>query len=145
MFDFFDNRDECRKPGFLRGNIYTSCISMVLLDHFANKNNIFLPLSLSHFLLGSQLPPTPATRIPQLMVPRFVDVRGVWRSSYNHFTIFDGILVVSATLKKNISGFVWLSSATWPFAFKNKIILTLWNARYCDICGGNDDHALSDF
>ena len=34
---------------------YTSCISMVLLDHFANKSNTFqhtlsLPLSLSHFL-----------------------------------------------------------------------------------------------
>ena len=42
MFDFFDNRDKCRKPGFLRGNIYTSCISMVLLDHFANKSNTFL-------------------------------------------------------------------------------------------------------
>ena len=23
MFDFFDNRDKCRKPGFLRGNIYS--------------------------------------------------------------------------------------------------------------------------
>ena len=32
MFDLF---------GFLRGNIYTSCISMVLLDHFANKSNTF--------------------------------------------------------------------------------------------------------
>ena len=56
MFYFFDNPDECRNPGFLRGNIYTSCISMVLLDHFANKSNTFLspspslPLSLSHFL-----------------------------------------------------------------------------------------------
>ena len=57
MFDFFDNRDKCRLPGFLRGNIYTSCISMLLLDHFANKNNtlsfspsLSLPLSLSHFL-----------------------------------------------------------------------------------------------
>ena len=52
MFDFFDNRDKCRKPGFLRGNIYTSCIFMVLLDHFANKSNTFqhapsLSLSLS--------------------------------------------------------------------------------------------------
>ena len=45
MFDFFDNRDKCRKPGFLRGNIYTSCISMVLLDHFANKSNTFPPIS----------------------------------------------------------------------------------------------------
>ena len=44
MFDFFDNWDKCRKPGFLRGNIYTSCISMVLLDHFANKSNTFLSL-----------------------------------------------------------------------------------------------------
>ena len=42
MFNFFDNRDKCREPGFLRGNIHTSCISMVLLDHFANKSNIFL-------------------------------------------------------------------------------------------------------
>ena len=41
LFNFFDNRDKCRKPGFLRGHIYTSCISMVLLDHFANKSNIF--------------------------------------------------------------------------------------------------------
>ena len=53
MFYFLDNRDKCRKPGFLRGNINTSCISMVLLDHFANKSNTFqhslsLPLSLSH-------------------------------------------------------------------------------------------------
>ena len=68
MFDFFDKRDKCRKPSFLRGNIYTS---MALLDHFANKSNTFLlpslsPLSLSHFLLGSPLAPTPATRIPQL-------------------------------------------------------------------------------
>ena len=52
MFDFFNNRNKCHKPGFLRGNIYTSCISMVLLDHFANKSNTFqhtlsLPLSLS--------------------------------------------------------------------------------------------------
>ena len=42
----------CLKPGFLRGNIYTSCISMVLLDHFANKSNtcqhsLSLPLSRS--------------------------------------------------------------------------------------------------
>ena len=55
MFDFFNNRNKCHKPGFLRGNIYTSCISMVLLDHFANKSNTFqltlsLPLLLSHFL-----------------------------------------------------------------------------------------------
>ena len=41
MFDFFDNHDRSRKPGFLRGKIYTSCISMVLLDHFANKSNTF--------------------------------------------------------------------------------------------------------
>ena len=52
MFDFFDNRDKCRLPGFLRGNIYTSCISMLLLDHFANINNTFqhtlsFPISLS--------------------------------------------------------------------------------------------------
>ena len=73
MFDFFDNRDKCHKPGFLRGNIYTSCISMVLLDHFANKSNTFqhspsLSLSLSHFLPfhpGFPLPP----RILQLKVP----------------------------------------------------------------------------
>ena len=60
MFDLFDNRDKCRKSGFLRCDIYTSCISMVLWDHFANKRNTFqhsltpslsLPLSLSHFLL----------------------------------------------------------------------------------------------
>ena len=79
MSDFFDNHDECRKPGFLWGNINTSCISMVLLDHFANKSNTFLspPLSLSlsrspissHFLLGSPLPPIPDSRIVQLMVP----------------------------------------------------------------------------
>ena len=47
MFDFFDNRDKCHKPGFLRGNTYTSCISMVLLDHFANKSNTFLSPSLA--------------------------------------------------------------------------------------------------
>ena len=78
MFDFSDNRDKCRKPRFFRGNIYTSCISMVLLDHFANKSNTFrhslsLSLSLSpissHFLLGSPLPPIPDPRIAQLMVP----------------------------------------------------------------------------
>ena len=45
MFDFFDNRDKCRNPGFLRGNIYTSCISMVLLDHFENKSNTFLQVA----------------------------------------------------------------------------------------------------
>ena len=39
MFGFFDNRDKCRKPGSFRGNIYTSCISLVLLNHFANKSN----------------------------------------------------------------------------------------------------------
>ena len=60
--------------GFLRGNIYTSCIFMVLLDHFANKSNTFLfffslPLSFSHFLLGSSLPPIPDTRIPHLKAP----------------------------------------------------------------------------
>ena len=86
MFDFFNNRNKCHKPGFLRGNIYTSCISMVLLDHFANKSNTFqhslslplslsvslplsLSLSLSHFLLGSPLPPIPDSRIAQLKVP----------------------------------------------------------------------------
>ena len=71
MFDFFDNHDKYRKPGFLRGNMYTSCISMVLLDHFANKSNTFLslPLSLSHFLLGSPPPPIPDSRIAQLKVP----------------------------------------------------------------------------
>ena len=59
---------------------------MVLLDHFANKSNTFqhtlslslspsLSLSLSrspissHFLLGSLLPPTQDTMIPQLKVP----------------------------------------------------------------------------
>ena len=47
MIDFFDNRYKCRKPGFLRGNIYTSCISMVLLDYFANKSNTFKKFSLS--------------------------------------------------------------------------------------------------
>ena len=47
MFDFFDNRDKCHKPGFLRGTIYTSCISMVLLDQFANKSNTFQQFSLS--------------------------------------------------------------------------------------------------
>ena len=57
MFDVFDNRDKCGKPEFMRGNTYTSCISVVLLNHFANKSNTFLfsfplclPLSLSHFL-----------------------------------------------------------------------------------------------
>ena len=71
MFNFFDNRDKCRKPGFLRDDKYTSCISMVLLDHFANKSNTFLSRSSisSHFLLGAPLPPTLATRLPQLMVP----------------------------------------------------------------------------
>ena len=71
---FFYNREKCHKPGFQRGNIYTFCISMVLLDHFANKSNTFLfffslPLSLSHFLLGPSLPPIPDTRIPQLKEP----------------------------------------------------------------------------
>ena len=47
MLNILDSRDKCRKPGFLRGNIYTSCISMVLLDHFENKSNTFLPLSSS--------------------------------------------------------------------------------------------------
>ena len=56
MFDFFNNRNKCHKPGFLRGNIYTSCISMVLLDHLQTKATLFdthslsLPFSLSHFL-----------------------------------------------------------------------------------------------
>ena len=39
---FLYNRDKCRKPGFLRGDLYTSCISMILLDHFVNKSNTFL-------------------------------------------------------------------------------------------------------
>ena len=72
MCDFFDNRYKCRKPGLLRGNIYTSCIFMILLDHFSNNSNTFqhsLPLSLSHFLLWSPLPPIPDPRIAQLMVP----------------------------------------------------------------------------
>ena len=47
MFYFFDNPDECRNPGFLRGNIYTSCISIFILDHFANKSNTFLSPSLT--------------------------------------------------------------------------------------------------
>ena len=79
MFDFFDNRDKCQQPGFLRVNIYTSCISMFFLDHFAKKKQHFLSLSLSlslsrspissHFLLGSPLPPFPDSRIAQLLVP----------------------------------------------------------------------------
>jgi len=89
MFDFFDNRDKCRKPGFLRGHIYTSCISMVLLDHFANKSNIFQhslphPLLFSHFLLGSLLPPIPDSRIAQLKVPwaniRYFGAHDIWQS-----------------------------------------------------------------
>ena len=67
IFDFFDSCDKCLKPGFLRGNIYTSCISMVLLDTF--QQSLSFPLSLSHFLpflLGSPSPPTPDTRVPQL-------------------------------------------------------------------------------
>ena len=59
MFDSCDNRDKCPKPGFLRGNIYTSCISMVLLDRTkATLSTLSLshsPIS-SHFLLGSPLP-----------------------------------------------------------------------------------------
>ena len=52
IIDLFDNRDKCRKPAFLRDNIYTSCASTVLLDHFANKSNTFqhslsFPLCLS--------------------------------------------------------------------------------------------------
>ena len=78
MFDFFNNRNKCHKPGFLRGNIYTSCISMVLLDHLQTKATLFdthslsLPFSLSHFLPflpWAPLPPTQDTRIPQLKVP----------------------------------------------------------------------------
>ena len=59
MFDFFNNRNKCHKPGFLRGNIYTYCIFMVLLDHFANKNDTFqhsLPLSHSPSLSPSRSP-----------------------------------------------------------------------------------------
>ena len=47
MFNFFDNRNECCKSGFLRGNICTSCTSMVLLDRFANKSHTFLIPSLA--------------------------------------------------------------------------------------------------
>ena len=57
-FLFFDNPDKCRKPGFLRGNIYTSCIFMVLLDNFANKDNSFLFPSLS---LALPFPPWVST------------------------------------------------------------------------------------
>ena len=53
MFDFFDNRDKSRKPGFLRGKIYTSCISMVLLDHFAIKQKQHFSLSLSRSPISS--------------------------------------------------------------------------------------------
>ena len=58
MFYFSDNRDKCRKPGFLRGNLYTSCISMVLLDHSANKSNTFKMISPS---LALPFPPWVAT------------------------------------------------------------------------------------
>ena len=72
MSDFFDNRDKYRKPGFLRGNIYISCISMVPLDHFVNTfKNFSLSLSLP-FPPGSPLPPIPDPRIAQLMVPWFI-------------------------------------------------------------------------
>ena len=97
IFDFVDNCDKCRKPGFLRDNIYTSCISIVLLDHFANKSNTFqhslspfLSLSLfrspisSQFLLGSPLPPIPDSRIAQLKVPwakiRYFGAHDIWQS-----------------------------------------------------------------
>ena len=44
MLNFFYDRDKCRKQGFLRGDIHTSCIPMVLFDHFENKSNTFLSL-----------------------------------------------------------------------------------------------------
>ena len=69
MFDFFYNREKCRKPGFQRGNIYTFCISMVLLDHFANKSNTFLSPTLSLSLLVSPPPPISVSRTAQLKVP----------------------------------------------------------------------------
>ena len=63
----------------MRGNIYTSFFSMVLLGHFANKSNTFQKMNrsfslsrspiFSHFLRGSPLPPIPDSRIPQLKVP----------------------------------------------------------------------------
>ena len=59
MFDFFDNRDKCRKTGFWRGNIYTllAFLSFFFLSFrsFCKKRYSFqmiylsLPLSLSHF------------------------------------------------------------------------------------------------
>ena len=53
MFDFFDNRDKCRKPGFLRGNIhflhsYGSFRSFCKQkQHFSTLFSLPLP----HFLL----------------------------------------------------------------------------------------------
>ena len=102
MFDVFDNRDKCGKPEFMRGNTYTSCISVVLLNHFANKSNTFLlsfplclPLSLSHFL---PFPPWVST------------------SSYPgyHDTAIKGTLLLSGANK-----YICHSSLRRPFYFRN--------------------------
>ena len=91
MFDFFDSCNKCRKPGFVRGNIYTSCISMVLLDNFANKSNTFqqslsLPLSLSHFL---PFPPW----VPISSYPRYQDTATKGTLYFDiklHFSLWKG-------------------------------------------------------
>ena len=125
--------------------IYTLLVFLWFFRSFCKQKQHFFPsLALPYppLVSSSSYPGYQDTAINGIL---FRGCKGVWRSSCNHFTIFDGILVVSAT-KINISGFVWLS-ATWPytFAFKNKVILTLWSDMYCDICGCNDNHPLSDF
>ena len=92
FYFFFYKCDKYRKPGFQRGNIYTFCISMVLFRSFCKQKQHFsflflslsLPLSPSHFLLGSLLPPIPDSRIAQLKVPwaniRYFGAHDIWQS-----------------------------------------------------------------
>ena len=88
MFDFFNNRNKCHKPGFLRGNIYTSCISMVLLDHLQTKATLFdthslsLPFSLSHFL--PFLPWVSTSSYPGYRNYRYPVIKSTRTKNYRH-------------------------------------------------------------
>ena len=120
---FFDIRDKCRKPGFLRGNIYTSCISMVLLDYFANKSNTFqhtlslcpplsLPLSLSHFLPFPPLVSTSSYSEYQDTV-----IKGTLVSSCPNLII---IILYNDDRRCHLVGEIL--SSFWPFYSSNKRI-----------------------
>ena len=80
---------------------------MVLLDHFANKSNTSLSLPLSHFLLGSPLPPIPDSG---LMVPCWLN-----KPTYCIRDIVPNCIVLNTGFGIYIEDAVRGQRSWWPF------------------------------